>query len=395
MNPSLAKLFNLSIKKERLIIGLMSGTSLDGLDIALCKITGSGENVKVDLIGFETISYDDDFKTALKKICFVKNVDLEKITLFNAEIGKLHANYINTFLANKHIKNSEIDLIASHGQTIYHSPKKLRTTDKFGNATLQIGDGDHIAVNTGIITLSDFRQKNIAQGEEGAPLALYGDYLLFKSDKENRILLNIGGIANFTIINKNSKFEEIKSTDVGPGNTLMDQFINHHFPNLFYDKDAALAKTGTINFELLTQLQNHPFFEQSFPKTTGPELFNLKYLENALQQLDNKNIDKADVLATLNMFSAICIVDAIKRLQQPNTAIKIYASGGGAHNPLLMSNLKKLLPQSNIQETSALDINPDAKEAILFALLANETIAGNYKIFESKSLSMGKISLPN
>jgi anhydro-N-acetylmuramic acid kinase len=394
MNPSIAKLYSLSQKSTRLIIGLMSGTSLDGLDIALCKITGAGNTTQIDLITFETIAYADAFKREIKQICFVKNVDLEKITILNNEIGRLHANYINTFLSKNNIKNSEVDLIASHGQTIYHSPKRLRAADNYGNATLQIGDADQIAVNTGIITLADFRQKNIAQGAEGAPLALYGDYLLFKSDSENRVLLNIGGIANFTIINKNAEFKDVISSDVGPGNTLMDQFIQHHFPHLFYDENAELALQGIVNEDLLFALLNHPFFEESLPKTTGPELFNLEYLEQAIADIPNKNLCNEDIMATLNFFSAKCIVNAIKEIEFTNAAISIYLSGGGAHNPLLITNLKTLLSEAVIQETSVLGVHPDAKEAILFALLANETVSGNFGVFGEETLSMGKICLP-
>ncbi|MBC7655134.1 MAG: anhydro-N-acetylmuramic acid kinase, partial [Oligoflexus sp.] len=241
MNLDIGKLSKIADKNERLIIGLMSGTSLDGLDIALCNIMGFGKSTKVQLLAFETISYPADFKNTVKKICFIKDVDLEQICLINKGIAQLHAKYINAFLAKNKYQNNQIDLIASHGQTIYHSSAKLRNVDDFGNATFQIGDADQIAVNTGIITLSDFRQKNIAQGEEGAPLALYGDYLLFRDDNESRVLLNIGGIANFTILKPNINFEDVLCSDLGPGNTLMDQFVQQNFKPLFFDEDASIA----------------------------------------------------------------------------------------------------------------------------------------------------------
>ena len=394
MNLNIKKLGQIAGKNHRLIIGLMSGTSLDGLDIALCRITGFGKLTKVQLLAFETISYPDAFKNQVKKICFVKDVDLEQICLINKVLGVLHAKYINDFIADKGFKNHEIDLIASHGQTIYHSPSKLRNVDEYGNATLQIGDADHIAVYTGIITLSDFRQKNIAQGEEGAPLALYGDYLLFKSDEENRILLNIGGIANFTILKPNTAFENILCTDTGPGNTMMDQYVQQNFKPLFFDNNAEISKKGTINNILLDKLFQHNFFLQEFPKTTGPELFNLSYLENALKSIETA-VSKEDVLATLNKFTAKAIAVGIKSFILLDEKAIIYVSGGGAHNPLLIANLRILLPNIAIKNTRDLGINPDAKEAILFALLANETIAGDAKFFSKKTLNMGKISLPN
>ena len=172
MKESLSRLANLSQKESRLIIGLMSGTSLDGLDIALCKISGSGLNTKAEVLHFETADYDEEFKNDVRGVFSKKLVDLEKVTLLNARIGIIHASLINEFLRKHSISADEVDCIASHGQTIYHAPKHLHQLQNYPNATLQIGDADHIAVNTGIVTLSDFRQKHIAAGGEGAPLAL-------------------------------------------------------------------------------------------------------------------------------------------------------------------------------------------------------------------------------
>lgn len=395
MNLDIGKLSKIADKNERLIIGLMSGTSLDGLDIALCNIMGFGKSTKVQLLAFETISYPADFKNTVKKICFIKDVDLEQICLINKGIAQLHAKYINAFLVKNKYQNNQIDLIASHGQTIYHSSAKLRNVDDFGNATFQIGDADQIAVNTGIITLSDFRQKNIAQGEEGAPLALYGDYLLFRDDNESRVLLNIGGIANFTILKPNINFEDVLCSDLGPGNTLMDQFVQQNFKPLFFDEDAAIARKGEVNKVLLNKLLQHNFFMQEFPKTTGPELFNLTYLDNALSSIEKQNISNEDILSTLNRFTAEGIVKGIKKFISADIIAAVYLSGGGAHNPLLLENLKEMLPNIIFKNTRDLGINPDAKEAILFALLANETVAGDPKFFSKKTLNMGKISLPN
>ena len=395
MNQSILKLNEIAVKKERLIIGLMSGTSLDGLDIALIRINGFGTQTLITLLAFETVSYTNEMKSDIKSICFVKAVDFEKVCLLNKAIGTLHAELINSFLSKNQYKAANIDLIASHGQTVYHAPARLRAPDHIGNATFQIGDGDQIAVKTGIITLSDFRQKNIAQGEEGAPLALYGDYLLFNNVAENRILLNIGGIANFTVLAKGANFVDIISTDVGPGNTIMDQFVQANFGDKFFDEDAEIASKGVFNQNLIDELMKHPFFEQKFPKTTGPELFNLLYFQNAMATLGIKVLTLEDSMATLNRFTALCIAKGVKKYFSENHLPVIYLSGGGTHNPLLVKNLKELIPFAIFKDTSALGINPDAKEAILFAVLANETVAGDYTVFSEKTLSMGKISLPD
>ncbi|MES2331394.1 MAG: anhydro-N-acetylmuramic acid kinase [Bacteroidota bacterium] len=398
MNKNIKLLHAIAAKDSRLIIGLMSGTSLDGLDIALCRFTGSGPETRIALLEFATIGYDDHFKNEIRSVFSKRNVDLEKVCLLNAWVAQQHARMILQCLKKWKIEPNAVDLIASHGQTIYHAPKLLHQQEQFGNATLQIGDGDHLAVSTGIITISDFRQKHIAAGGEGAPLAVYGDYFIFSKKGENRIMLNIGGIANFTYLPGNLDATAIFSTDTGPGNTLMDAYVQKHF-QLAYDKDAAIAKAGTVNETLLEELRKHIFFDKGFPKTTGPELFNLAYLEEAIVRAGIGSISQQDVMATLNRFSAVNIVDALNRTLEKDKDFVIYTSGGGMHNPLLMEHIMTMLPAYTFHTTDALDINPDAKEALLFAILANECVAGGDTPIgngtsDIPSVNMGKVSFP-
>lgn len=398
MNKYLDKLCSIASADSRLIIGLMSGTSLDGLDVALCRFTGSGLKTRIEIVQFETVSYKNNFKEEIRSVFSKRNVDLEKLCVLNGWVAQQHAAMILDCLEKWNVKPAEVDLLASHGQTIYHAPKSSHLQDCFGNATLQIGDGDQLAVSTGIITLSDFRQKHIAAGGEGAPLAVYGDYFIFSKKGENRIMLNIGGIANFTYLPGSLDTTAIFSTDTGPGNTLMDAYVQQHF-QLPYDKNAAIARQGTVNEELLQQLLQHPFFEKGFPKTTGPELFNLSYVETAILLTGIDAISHFDVMATINLFSAVTIADALKRSLQEGVACSIYTSGGGMHNPLLMQHMQELLPNYTFHTTDALLINPDAKEALLFAVLANECVAGGDTPIgngtkDIPSVSMGKISLP-
>ena len=400
MIADIEKLYAISKKNVRKIIGLMSGTSLDGLDVALCSIEGSGLQTKINVMQFETISFDENFKTEIKTIFSKKNIDFEKLCLLNPWVALQHAKIINSCLQKWNINKNEIDLIASHGQTVYHAPKSLHQQTKFGNATLQIGDGDHLAVATGIITISDFRQKHIAAGGEGAPLAVYGDYLIFGKPGEDRILLNIGGIANFTYLPGNMNSAAIFSTDTGPGNTIMDAFTQQHFAGKYFDEGAAIALKGKINNSLLNALKENDFFEKPFPKTTGPELFNLDYLQQAKEQSSTVEISIEDTMATLNKFSADTIVSAVLKSSDKNKNYSIYSSGGGMHNPLLMQHLKDALPKFSFFTTAELNINPDAKEAVLFAVLANECICGNGSYLQigiegMPAVSMGKISLPH
>lgn len=390
MKQTIEQLCRIAGKENRLVLGLMSGTSLDGLDIALCRFTGSGAGTGMQLERFDTIPYTDDFRNEIRAVFARRQADLEQVCLLNAWIARQHAQMINACLERWGVPSSSVDLLASHGQTIYHAPLHQHGKEKFGNATLQIGDGDHLAVATGIITISDFRQKHIAAGGEGAPLAAYGDYLLFSKQGEDRIMLNMGGIANFTWLPGSLAADQVFSTDTGPGNTLLDAYMREHF-GLPYDSDSRIASKGTIHAGLLDALCGDPFFARPFPKTTGPELFNFVYLDNALQRSGATGLGHEDIMATLTAFTARTIAAAISVTLPANTRCTLYGSGGGIHNPLVMKYLREELPGYTILTTADLHIHPDAKEAVLFAVLANECIAGEGL---PSAVSMGKISLP-
>jgi anhydro-N-acetylmuramic acid kinase len=392
LNQNLQKLVAVAQKPVKLGIGLMSGTSLDGLDIALCEFTGNGLKTAFKLLQYITIPYKDEFKDEVRSIFSKRSVDLEKVCLLNDYIGTFHGELILKALTDWNIAPKSIDFIASHGQTIYHAPKRLHQQPNYPNATLQIGDGDHMAVKTGLLTISDFRQKHIAAGGEGAPLALYGDVLLGSKPGENRILLNIGGIANLTYLPADSDLNKALCTDIGPGNTLIDAACKKYF-NIPYDEDAKIALTGTVNEALLNELLKHPFFSEAAPKTTGPELFNLTYVEKA-QQACGARVSANDLVRTLTELSATAIANFIKaNFELIN--LHLFGSGGGASNPLLIQLIRQAIPGINIADTSALGINPDAKEAILFALLGNEALAGEPLVIGSNpAVLMGKFSFP-
>lgn len=393
LNKNLQKLVSIAQKDEKIGIGLMSGTSLDGLDIALCRFTGSGLNIQFKLLDFTTIPYDDHFKKEVQEVFAKKDGGLEKVCLLNAFIGTFHGELILKALKEWEIEPSTVDFIASHGQTIYHAPKRLHQHKEYPNATLQIGDGDHLAVKTGILTISDFRQKYIAAGGEGAPLALYGDVLLGSKYGENRILLNIGGIANLTYLPGDGNYKNILCTDIGPGNTLIDAACRKYF-NQPFDKDAKIALAGKINQPLLDALLDHPFFGETAPKTTGPELFSLAYVTDAQKRSGTSSINNNDLVCTLSAFTG----ETIGRFIRQNfscTDMTIFTSGGGARNPYVIDYLKNSLPGIRIKNTSDLGIDPDAKEAILFALLGNEALCGEPMVIgDNPAVLMGKFSFP-
>ena len=406
MNVNIKKLYQIARKPGRHIIGLMSGTSMDGLDVALCHIQGSGIKTKVTLLHFATVDYTAEIKAEIRQVFAKQTIDFQHLTLLNAWIGTLHGEMVLSCLKKWRVDTEGVDIVASHGQTVFHAPKILHKIERFPNATLQIGDGDHVAATTGIITISDFRQKHVAAGGEGAPLAVYGDYLIFSKKGENRIMLNMGGIANFTYLPASLDASSVFVTDTGPGNTLLDAFTRQYFSEKAFDKDAEIALKGKVIPELLAVLKKDDFFKKPFPKTTGPELFNINYVDNAIQcgQLTPPSV--FDLMATLTRLSAETITDAIKQLflqeqfdAETISQFKIYTSGGGARNPLLMQMIQALLPTPQYATTYELHINPDAKEAVLFAVLANECVAGGQTDFGKRqgvpSVSMGKISFPN
>ena len=356
---------------------------------------------------FATVPYDDALKADIRLIFAKDQIEFEQLCLLNPYIGRLHGQMVLDCLQNWGINPAEVDCIASHGQTVYHAPKSQHRKERFPNATLQIGDGDHVAAVTGIITFSDFRQKHVAHGGEGAPLAVYGDYFMFAELGESRILLNMGGIANFTYLPADGDATRVFTTDTGPGNTLLDAYARQFLGQPF-DKDGALAAQGNINTALLQALKTNSFFDAPFPKTTGPEVFNVAYVEKAQAHSQTGHIANADLMATLVQFSAETIVEAIRRVlpddnlyqteAESPTRITIYMSGGGMHNPIMTKALQELLPDCVFGLTDDLGISGDAKEAVLFAVLANESLAGGSTSFGNRQgvpgVTMGKVSFP-
>ncbi|MCC3157712.1 anhydro-N-acetylmuramic acid kinase [Hymenobacter sp. 15J16-1T3B] len=400
MNPHLARLCRVAAQPSRRILGLMSGTSLDGLDLALCRFEGHGPATRLTLEQFVTLPYAEDVRHRIRRVFAQDMVSLEELTLLNAWIGTLHGQLVLDALRSWGVEPAAVDALASHGQTVYHAPRHQHQRPEYPlDATLQIGDGDHLAVRTGIITLSDFRQKHVAAGGEGAPLAAYGDVLLFSSPAEDRLLLNLGGIANFTYLPASGDTTQVFSTDVGPGNTLLDAFVRELYPGHGFDPDGQFAAAGTVNTPLLTALLDHPFFAAPLPKTTGPELFGPAYVRAAQERSATTALSPADLLASLTAFSAAGIQKAVEQALGSAPQAAVYVSGGGMHNPTLLASIRRALPHCRFADTQTLGVAPDAKEAVLFAVLANEALAGSaLSIGQGRqrvpAVTMGKISLP-
>lgn len=374
----------------------MSGTSLDGLDVAICQMSGYGNNTNCSLEYHTTIPYSLSFKNSILKVFAKKRIDFSHLCQLNAFLGNWYGEQINIMLSELKLHSETIDLIASHGQTVQHIPYPTSFYKK--PSTFQIGDGDHIALKTGITTFSDFRQKNIAAGGEGAPLAIFGDKILYSSQDENRILVNLGGIANFTYLPKNIENNSEFTTDTGPANTLIDQYCKKHL-NLSYDKEGLIANKGKVNSLLLKECKLHSFFAKPAPKSTGQETFYLGWVEEIIKKNHLFYLSHEDVLATLSQLTVETLCEEVKRVVK-NQDISIYVSGGGSQNQYLMSGIIKYFFSNKVETIERLGIPSEAKEAVIFAVLANESLFKIHNPQFSQSLkkypdvSLGKISFP-
>ena len=377
----IGRLAEVAAKGERTILGLMSGTSLDGLDLALCRIRGHGAQTEAVVLAFETRPYTEGEKERLREVVFREQVSLAALTRLNGWLAELHARAVLDALQRWGRRAGEVDCLASHGQTVYHAPAD-GTGDPGHNdahATLQIGDGDRLAVRTGILTLSDFRQKEIALGGQGAPLAPYAEALLYAEPGRSRVLVNIGGIANFTWLPPDADAAHWVSADSGPGNTLIDLAVRRWFPDRpdGFDRDGHLAEAGVVHRTLLRALMSHPYFATPAPKSTGPETFGAGYLDEALTALGGVEPAGQNIIATLTRLTAETLAQAIRREVPELSSTEVILTGGGAHNPVLTQWIRELLRGAVFLEGKILGVPPDAKEAVLFAVLANETLAGH------------------
>lgn len=348
-----------------LYIGLMSGTSLDGIDAALVEF----QDNRVQLIAFEYQPFSDDIKNQLAQISDANTmIFLKDYGAMDTQLGLLFASIIQMLLNKANIPASGIHAIGSHGQTVYHDPNSKLPF------SLQIGDPNIIAQTTGITTVADFRRRDIATGGQGAPLVPAFHQAVFSHPTEHRCIVNIGGIANITLLPASQSVAVI-GFDTGPGNTLMDQWIQKH-RNLNYDTQGQWAKSGNINYDLVNQLKKDPYFQADPAKSTGKEYFSLEWL---YQNINVTDYPAEDIQASLCYLTATTITDAIKKYA-PDTQ-QVLICGGGIHNDYLLQLIEQNL-SCPVNSTELHGIYPDHVEAIAFAWLARQTLnnlTGNLK----------------
>jgi anhydro-N-acetylmuramic acid kinase len=364
------RLAALAAKPKLRVIGLMSGTSMDGVDAALAEIEGSAEAPRVTLLAFVTVPYPDELRAEIRSAASGDACGAAQLCHLDHAVGEAFGEAARLVVQEAGLGPHEVDLVGSHGQTIVHDPERRETW--------QLGEPSRIAAAVGAAVVSDFRRADQAAGGHGAPLVSLFDLRVFRKSDRGRILLNIGGIANVTVLPKGQGPDDVFGFDTGPGNVLIDEFLTHATGGrIRYDEDGRLAARGTVDEDLLAAFLEHPYFFEKPPKTTGREVFGAGFVALTLTEWGRRGEHLEDIVATLTDFTAISIAASVKEYVLPRAKIQeVLVSGGGVHNETLLRRLREELDGIEVASLETVGVSPDAKEALAFALLARETICG-------------------
>lgn len=371
-------------KETHRVIGLMSGTSLDGIDAALCEVAGSGDTLRAGLRGFITVPFAPDVRERIQSAC--QNGGVEDAARLNVELGELFAGAVLQLMAAYDLSRADVDLIGSHGQTICHLPGE--------RATLQIGEPCIIAERSGITTVADFRPRDMAAGGEGAPLVPYVDWCLLRRADRHRVVQNIGGIGNCTLLPAGCALDDVVAWDTGPGNMVMDECVRLMTNGeRAFDEDGEMAARGPVDEAWLAQLMEHPFLARRPPKSTGREDFGRAYTKEFVEEGRRRSLSADNIVATATALTAASIARSLQTfgasvLDGRANSVELILGGGGAFNPTLRRMLQQrlasgLTPGDNTHQIPSTvlthedcGLRSDAKEALAFAILAHETITG-------------------
>ncbi|MGA7794169.1 MAG: anhydro-N-acetylmuramic acid kinase [Candidatus Acidiferrales bacterium] len=355
-----------------LALGIMSGTSADGIDVALARMSGR----KASLEDFAAFPFPRQVQKTILKLGEGRPVTTGEISQLNFLLGELFAGAALAACKKFRVTPAQIDAIGSHGQTIFHQGTPTRFNGQSVASTLQIGEPSVIAARTGITTVGDFRPADMAAGGQGAPLVPFVDFLLYRHRQIGRVALNIGGIANVTVIPAGARLEDVFAFDTGPGNMVIDALVRHFtHGRKGFDRSAEMAAKGNLLSGLLQTLLRDRYFSKLPPKTAGREQYGERYLRALLSHREARSADPEDVIRTATILTALSILDAFHRFVAPKVKIgELIVSGGGAHNPLIMAQLESGLSGVRVREAGELGVSGDAKEAFAFAVLAYETL---------------------
>ena len=391
------------MKEVRHVVGMMSGTSVDGVDAALVEISGTDSEPKVKLLAFENKPYPPQVREKIFSLFTPANATVDKVGYMNFLLGEIYAKSALSVIEKAGMKPEEIDVIGSHGQTIWHAPIPESPDGIPVAYTVQIGEGSVIAERTGILTVSDFRVADMAAGGQGAPLVPFSEYLLYRREKETILLQNIGGIGNMTVMPAGAKPRDVFAFDTGPGNMIIDAVISAVTGGKkTYDAGGETAAKGKVCNALLDILKEEPYYRQPLPKTTGREHFGVQYTEKILSWWKENPIPVEDLLATVTDLTAYSIADAYERYVLPKyRASEIIVGGGGSYNATLLRFMKERFAPHGVavRTQEDLGLSSDAKEAVAFALMADCCMRGRTNTLPSVTGAehpavMGKISQP-
>jgi anhydro-N-acetylmuramic acid kinase len=391
--------------RERYAVGLMSGTSLDGIDAACCRIRGPADptdpfSYDVTVESFVTESYPAAVRQRLVDLCDDETGTVDEVCRLNVALAELMADAAIRACERADRSPADVAVIGSHGQTVWHIPDRepVPERDRRSRSTLQIGDGCVLAARTGIATVSDFRMRDVAAGGHGAPLAPFLDAVLFRDDDATRAVQNVGGIGNCTLLPPAGSDDEIRAFDTGPGNMVIDAVVEELTDgDVTYDEDGRLAAAGTVDDDLVNALMDDPYFDETPPKSTGREYFGHDYARRLVDRGRDRGCSVEDLVATATALTARSIADAYERFA-PTYPDEIYVSGGGVYNPTLLDMLSEAT-RSPVSRLSELGVDGDQKEAALFALLGITRLDGLPNNVPSATgaddpVVMGKVSRP-
>lgn len=364
------RLAALAAKPTLRILGLMSGTSMDGVDAVVAEIGGPADAPTIRQMAFRTVPYPDELRREIRAVASGDARTADGLCRLDHAVGQAFAEAGRAVLGEAGLAPGAVDLVASHGQTIFHAPDRRETW--------QIGEPSRIAAVLKAPVVSDFRRGDQAAGGQGAPLVPLFDALLLRQPDHGRILLNLGGIANVTVLPKGRGTDGVYAFDTGPGNILIDEFLLHATEGrIRFDQRGEMAAQGTVDEDLLGGFLEHPYFYEKPPKSTGREVFGATFVGLTLGEWARRGEHLEDIVATLTDFTAISVAASVKEYVLPGTKVReMLVSGGGVHNDTLMRRLREELDELTVAPLETVGFSSDAKEALAFALLARETVCG-------------------
>lgn len=365
----------LRAKDPKVVVGLISGTSADGIDAAVVRIHGAGSSTRVQLLHDLTVPYPPDDRRELFALFSPPTGTVDRICALGFRLGELLAQAAAQAIAAAGLRAGGVDLVGSHGQTIYHIPP----TPGHAGSTLQIGEPAIIAERTGIPVVADFRVRDMAAGGHGAPLVPYADYLLFRDAHRSRASQNLGGIGNVTYLPASGGIDAVMAFDTGPANMVINGVVELVTGGAQeFDRDGVMAAAGTPDRRLVEALLEDPYFSLAPPKTTGREKFGRPYAAELLASGRRAGLSDADIVATATMLTVESIARAYRRFLLPRGGIDdVVVGGGGSSNPVLLAWLAQALAPAQVKTTDEWGIPSKTKEAVAFAILANEAVTGN------------------